>query len=406
MRTTEAPMLAWEEAVERIEREIVPLGTERVALLDALGRALAEPIGVPADMPAWDNSAMDGYALRADDARTSATLPVSGERFAGSAPGTPLTPGTAVRIFTGAPLPPGADTVVKQEDTVREGDRVTLRAAARPGDFVRPAGEDGRAGEVALAPGHELLAPELGRLAALGRTAVHVHVRPRVGILANGDELVAPDEPAREGGIRESNTLALAAAAIEAGAVPVLLGIARDRPGEAERRLAAAASCDAIVTCGGASVGERDLLKDALRNLGAEEHFWRVAIKPGKPFGFYRLPGGKPVFLLPGNPASASVTFELFVRPGLRRLAGLQGHGRPEVHLPLAAAARKPADLALWVRGNLEGGAFVASPHQSSGLTRSLVGQRALAVLPAGAATLERGDLVAVRLLGGAPAAS
>jgi molybdopterin molybdotransferase len=131
-----------------------------------------------------------------------------------------------------------------------------------------------------------------------------------------------------------------------------------------------------------------------------------VAIKPGKPFGFYRLPGGKPVFLLPGNPASASVTFEVFVRPGLRRLAGLQGHGRPELDLPLSLDARKPADLAIWVRGNLHDGAFVASPHQSSGLTRSLVGQRALALLPRGPALVEAGARVAVRLLGGVPAAS
>ena len=378
-------MIPWEQAVATIERELAPLATERVSLLDALGRALAEPVAVPSDLPAWDNSAMDGYALRAGDVRTpSFTLPVAGERFAGSAPGTPLAPGTAVRIFTGAPLPPGADTIVKQEDATREGASVTIAVQPKRGDFVRPAGEDGRQCEIALVPGHELYAPEIGRLAALGRTHVRVHLRPRVAIVTSGDELLGPDEPLREGAIHESNGAALAAAAIEAGAVPVLLGIARDRPGDAERLLEAAQSCDAVVTCGGASVGERDLLKDALRNLRAEERFWRVAIKPGKPFGFYRLPGGKPVFLLPGNPASASVTFELFVRPGLRRLAG----------------------LALWVRGNLEDGAFVASPHQSSGLTRSLVGQRALAVLPAGAAMIEAGIRVPVRLLGGAPAHS
>ncbi|WP_373045167.1 gephyrin-like molybdotransferase Glp [Vulgatibacter sp.] len=401
-------MISWEEAVERIGEELQPLGTERVALLDAIGRALGETVTLPCDLPAWDNSAMDGYALRAADAGPApSTLPVAGERWAGSAPGAPIAPGTAVRIFTGAPLPPGADAIVKQEETTREGDRVTLHVEPRRGDFVRPAGEDGAAGTVALAPGHELLPPEIGRLAALGRSHVAVHLRPRVGILASGDELLAPDEPMREGGIRESNAFALAAAAIEAGALPVILGIARDRAGEAERLLAAAAiSCDAVVTCGGASVGERDLLKDALRGIGAEERFWRVAIKPGKPFGFYRLPGGKPVFLLPGKPASASVTFEIFVRPGLRRLAGLQGHGRPEVELPLAAPARKSADLALWVRGNLQGGRFVASPHQSSGLTRSLVGQRALATLPVGPASLEAGHPVLVRLLGGAPARS
>lgn len=393
-------MLPWEEAAARIEAAINPLGTERVQLLDALNRALAEEVRTERALPAWDNSAMDGYALRADDAGTApALLPLAGERFAGSVPGAPLAPGTAVRIFTGAPLPPGADCVVKQEETEREGNAVRLLVAPKRGDFVRPAGEDGIPGELALAAGHELLAPEIGRLAALGRTAVRVHQRPRVGILASGDELLEPGEPWREGAIPESNSYALAAAAIEVGAVPVLLGVARDRPGEAERMLATARSCDAIVTCGGASVGERDLLKDALRSLGAEELFWRIAIKPGKPFGFYRL-GGKPVFLLPGNPASASITFEFFVRPGLRRLAGLSGHGRTEGRVTLRRAIRKPADLTLLVRGNVEGGAFVDSPHQSSGLTRSLVGQRAVAILPSGAAEIRAGTEVAVRLLG------
>lgn len=400
-------MIAWEEAVARIEAELSPLACERVALLDALGRSLAEEVRLHADLPAWANSAMDGYAVRtADVTAVPATLPVRGERWAGSAPGAPIAPGSAVRIFTGAPLPPGADAIVRQEDATRTGDAVTLHVRPAPGDFVRPAGEDGAAGEVALAPGHELLAPEIGRLAALGRTAVLVRCRPRVALIASGDELLGPDDPPREGGVRESNGLALAAAAIEAGAVPSLLGIARDRPGEAERLLEAASAFDAIATCGGASVGERDLLKDALRRLGAEEIFWRVAIKPGKPFGLYRMPRGTPVFLLPGNPASASVTFELFVRPGLRRLAGLPGHGRAEVRLPLAQAARKPAGLALWVRGNVVDAAFVASPHQSSGLTRSLVGQRALAVLPREATSLDAGAQVSVRLLGGAPAPS
>lgn len=400
-------MIPWEEATARIEAAIDPLGAERASLLEALGRGLAEAIHLPFDLPAWANSAMDGWALRAADAGDPPTrLPIAGERWAGSPPGDPLPPGSAVRIFTGAPLPPGADTIVRQEDATREKDEVVLAIRPAPGDFVRPAGEDGLQGEIALHPGHELLSPEIGRLAALGRTHVQVRRRPRVAILASGDELLGPDEPHREGAVRESNGFALAAAALETGALPSVLGIARDRPGEVERLLAQADGCDAIVTCGGASVGERDLLKDALRGLGAREVFWRVAIKPGKPFGFYLLPDGRPVFLLPGNPASASVTFEIFVRPALRRLAGLAGHGRPELRLPLAEAARKPHDLALWVRGNVQDGAFVASPHQTSGLTRSLVGQRALAILPAGRASLEKGEQVPVRLLGGSPAAS
>lgn len=393
-------LLGWEEAVAWIGRALSPLAAEEVELEDAHGRALASDVRLPRDLPAYDNSAMDGWALAAADApRTGTALRIAGERSAGSRPGERLRPGEAVRIFTGAPLPPGADCVVRQEDARREGDRVHLGIAAEPGAFVRPAGEDGRRGEVALPAGSELRAPELGRLAALGATRVSVHARPVVGILSTGDELIAPGEAWREGGVHESNGVALSAAAREAGALPRRLGIARDRPGEAEALLGGAGGCDAIVTCGGASVGERDLVKGALLALGAEQVFWRIAIRPGKPFGFYRLPGGTPVFLLPGNPASAGVTFEIFVRPALRLMAGLTGHGRQEVPLPLASSQRKPAGLTLFMRGNVEGDAFIASPHQSSGLTRSLVGQRALAILPADRSEIGAGERVPCRFL-------
>jgi len=393
-------LLGWEEAVATITGALGPLPAEEVDLEEAHGRALAQDVRLPRDLPTFDNSAMDGWALRAADAPSPGTaLRVVGQRAAGSTPGEALRPGEAVRIFTGAPLPPGADCVVRQEDASPEGDRVQLGIAAEQGAFVRPAGEDGRRGEVALAAGAELRPAELGRLAALGLTRVRVHRRPSVGILSSGDELVGPGEAFREGAVYESNGVALSAAAREAGADPLRLGTARDLPGEAEALLRRADGCDAIVTCGGASVGERDLVKGALLALGAEAIFWRIAIKPGKPFGFYRLPGGTPVFLLPGNPASAGVTFEIFVRPALRRLAGLSGHGRQEVSLPLNAAQRKPPGLTLFVRGNAVDDAFVASPHQSSGLTRSLVGQRALAILPAGRGGFEAGERVRCRFV-------
>ena len=391
-------MLPWEEAVARVLADLRPLAPEPVPLADALGRALAEDVIAPRDLPPFANSAMDGWALRAADA-VRGRLPVVGVRYAGSSPGEPLPPGSAVRIFTGAPLPPGADCIVRQEDAWQDGGVVVLSVTPSAGSQVRAAGEDARAGEVALPAGAALGPAELGHAAALGRTHLLVHRRPRIALLATGDELCAVSEPALEGRIFESNTHALAAAATLAGAVPVPLGIARDRPGEIEALVSGAAGrFDALLTTGGASVGERDLVKDALVDLGAEERFWRVAIKPGKPFGLFRL-GGAPVFLLPGNPASASVTFELFVRPALRRFAGLPGHGRHEVRAPLAAPARKPADLAVFARGNLVDGAFVATPFQSSGLTRSLVGQHALAILPVGKTELAAGDEVTCRLL-------
>jgi molybdopterin molybdotransferase len=394
-----ASMIAWEEAAARVVADLQPLAPEPVPLAEALGRALAEDVIAPRDLPPFANSAMDGWALRAADAARG-RLPIAGVRFAGAAPGEPLPPGSAVRIFTGAPLPPGADCVVKQEDALQDGGVVVISSGPAAGDFVRPAGEDARAGEVALPAGLPIGPAEIGHAAALGRTHLLVHRRPRIALLATGDELGAVSEPPREGVIFESNSHALAAAARLAGGIPVPLGIARDRPGEIEALVAAAAGrFDALLTTGGASVGERDLVKDSLRDLGAEERFWRVAMKPGKPFGLFRL-GGVPVFLCPGNPASASVTFEVFVRPALRRLAGLPGHGRVELRVPLAAPARKPAELAVFVRGNLVDGAFVASPFQSSGLTRSLVGQGALAILPAGPGELAAGDAVTCRLLG------
>ncbi len=383
--------------------DVAPLPGERVPLADALGRALAEDLAAEADLPAFDASTMDGYALRASDARRAGVaLPVAFEVFAGRPAGVPLPSGACCRIFTGAPLPEGADAVEQQEQ-VRRGRRGAVfgRAALR-GRFVRRRGSDLARGEVAARAGAPVDPGTIGLAAGLGRGELLVHRRPRVAILPTGDEVVPVGRAPSAGQIVESNGHALAAAAREAGAEPVVLPIARDDAASLRRALAAARGLDALVTIGGVSVGARDLVRDALARAGARLDFWRVAMRPGKPFAFGRW-GRTAVFGLPGNPASALVTFELFVRPALRALAGLAGSGRLRVAARLGTAQQKPAGLEVYLRARLRSvhGELVAEPlrTQVSGDLSSTAGHEALAILPARRTRLARGDRVEVILL-------
>jgi molybdopterin molybdotransferase len=383
--------------------DVVPLPGERVPLADALGRALAEDLAAEADLPAFDASTMDGYALRAADARRPGTrLPVAFEVFAGRPAGVALPRGACCRIFTGAPLPEAADAVEQQEQVRRAGrDAVFLRAALR-GRFVRRRGSDLAAGEVAARAGSAVDPGTIGLAAGLGRGELLVRRRPRVAILPTGDEIVPVGRIPAAGQIVESNGHALAAAAREAGAEPVVLPIARDDARSLRRALAAARGLDALVTSGGVSVGARDLVRAALARAGARLDFWRVAMRPGKPFAFGRW-GRTAVFGLPGNPASALVTFELFVRPALRALAGLEGSGRLRVAARLASPQEKPAGLEVYLRARLRSvrGELVAEPlrTQVSGNLSSAAGHDALVVLPARRTRLARGDRVEVILL-------
>lgn len=375
--------------------DVAPLPAERVSLADAMGRALAEEVLAPRPLPPFDNSQMDGWALRASDAAApGARLPVAFETFAGDAPGRVLPPGACARITTGAPLPEGADCVEMQEEATRRGRTVTFRRRAMAGRFVRPAGADVREGSVALARGLVLDAGAVGLAAALGRTEVAVHRRPRVGLLATGDEIVAVDRAPSPGQVLDSNSHALAAATVEAGGVPVRLPLARDDRASLARSLDAARGLDAVVSTGGVSVGNHDLVREAMAAAGTRLDFWRVAMRPGKPVAFGRL-GSAAVFGLPGNPASALVTFELFVRPALRALQGLPGSGRLTLRARLASAQEKPAELTLFLRARLrpDGRGYRVEPlsTQNSGHLTSVVGVEALAVLPAGRARLPRG---------------
>lgn len=392
-------MLSISEAQDRILTRVASLPGERVPVERALGRVLAEDLVATRMLPPFDNSAMDGYALRAADLDVAerAGLPVVGEVRAGAGGLPDLQPGTAVRIFTGAPLPSGADTVVIQEATRREGEVVVVERRPRPGANVRYAGEDVAVNSVVLPRGSRVDPGAIGMACALGRTALTVVARPRVAILATGDELREPDEPLGPGQIVSSNTYAVAAQITEAGGAPVSLGIAADERVAIRERLERGLRFDMVLTLGGVSVGDYDLVRAVLDDLGWESSFWKVDMKPGKPLSVGWL-SGVPILGLPGNPASSMVTFELFVRPALRRMLGYVDVSRREVTVPLAADYRKDDPRTHVVRCRLRraGDTLVLEPlvKQGSGMLMSMVGVDALALIDTPPGTLPAGTVV------------
>jgi molybdopterin molybdotransferase len=401
------------EAQRLVLEAVAPLPSETCATAHALGRVLAEPVRAGRTLPPWDVSAMDGYAVRAAEASSAPTaLRVAFEVAAGGDRARALGPGEAARIFTGAPIPPGADAVVRQEDTERDGSQVRVRVAVAAGEHVRRAGEDVRAGETVLDPGTRLGPGPLGLLASLGRSVVAVHQRPRVALLSGGDELVEPDGDASGGRIVSSNSWSIAAQCREVGADPVYLGIARDTPEDLEGRLRAGLLAHVLVSSAGVSVGDRDHVRTVLEKLGCELVFWGVRIKPGFPLVFGRFgpgptaglaAGGPLVFGLPGNPVSAMVTFEEFVRPALRRLAGHTALFRPQVEAVLTETLRKPIGRMHLVRVRLEhdDARVTATPtgNQSSGVLRSMALAQGLLLFRAEETELRAGARVAVQVL-------
>ena len=347
-----------DEAREIILGAVGPLGTEKVPLQEGLGRVIAETASAPWDVPPLDNSAMDGYAVIAADVAAAAQpnpvrLTVLEDIPAGKLPSRPVKPGTASRIMTGAALPAGADAVVRVEDTEGSGGEVLILAPAEPGLNVRRAGEDVTAGQKVIEAGAALTPAALGMLASLGRAAIQVTQRPRVAILSTGDELVDVDGDRSGGKIIASNTYSLAAQAREAGALPMTLPIAPDRPEIIEARFREAMSADVILSSGGVSVGDFDFIKEVLGRLGSEMKFWRVAMKPGHPLAFGIL-GGKPVFGLPGNPVSCMVSFEQFVRPALLKMMGHRDLFRPVVRARLCETLRQKPGRRTFVRAPCE----------------------------------------------------
>jgi len=368
--------------IERVPR----LASERVPLERAAGRILARDIVAERALPGFDNSAMDGYAARSADLPGS--LPVAGVVAAGELAVPALPERAALRIFTGAPMPPGADTVVIQEDATRDGERVALPASP-PGDNVRCAGEDVAIGEVAIAAGTRLGPWDIGLCAALGLATIEVSRAPRVALIATGDELVDVMTAPGAGQLVDSSMHALAALVREAGGVADYLGIARDNLAALADRLAASAGYDAVITTGGVSVGDRDHVRPALAAAGIELELYKVAMKPGKPFAFGMRAGAAPapVFGLPGNPVSTVVAFELFLRPALLAMQRASVVERPVATVRLAGGYQKPAGRAHYLRARVarHGEQLIATAHpkQGSAIMSSLVGCNALVVIAA-----------------------
>ena len=394
-------VLTVEEALEQILSRVVTLPAERVPLMDALGRALAEPIVSRREIPPWANSSMDGYAVRATDtARVPARLAVVATVTAGAMPSRAVGAGEAVRIFTGAPLPAGADAVIPQEDTEALDGHVTLKVSVDVGAYVRPRGEDLRVGDAVLTPGTALGPAEIGLLATLGHAQVLVYRRPRVAILSTGNELAELGREPGPGQIPNTNSYSLFAQVLESGAEPMNLGIATDELDAIEQRLRWGGAADVLLSSAGVSVGDLDLVKTALTRAGAELHLWQVSMRPGKPITFGTL-GSRAVFGLPGNPVSAMVTFELFVRPALRRMAGFSAIHRVRLRARALTPIPNPGFRRGYLRVTLErlsngsGWGARLTGDQGSAILTSMVRADGLAVVP-GDTTIRAEDEVEV----------
>lgn len=395
-------MVFYDEALRTILENVAPVGCEQLPLSEAVGLVLAEAVTTPWDLPLWDNSAMDGYAVQAEDCQKSPSkLRVTGYLPAGaSAEGISVAPGCAVKIMTGAPLPSGADAVVPVEETEEtSGEQVTITTTVKQGQHIRYQGEDIRQGETILQAGTHLRAAEISLLASCGKPLVNVQRRPVVAILSTGDELVEPGTPPGPAQLINSNSIALAASVREAGAVPRMLGIARDNRLSHLEKLRSGLTADCLITSAGVSAGDRDLVRAVLEELGVKFLFWKVAIKPGKPtaFGIFE---GKPVFCLPGNPVSSLVTFEAFVRPALLKMQGRHKLLRPTLQATLREPLKGGSRLQ-FVRVALEqeaGRWFVRSAgNQETGILRTSLMADGVAQVPANQA-FQAGDEIAVRL--------
>ncbi len=389
-----------DQALAQILAATSPLSPERVEVAEAVGRALVGDVRAHRTLPPWDNSAMDGYAVRSADVQTApVTLRVTQTVTAGSRAKAPVGPGEAARIMTGAPLPEGADAVVMQERCRRDGEAVTVLEPAVRGGFVRAAGEDARAGDLLLPAGTPLGIPEASLLWAQGLLEVEVPRRPKVAILSSGDELCRPEEAGGEL-IVDTNSPQLALCVGRAGGRPKVLGIAPDDKDAVTALIARGlSSADVVLTSAGVSVGERDFVQDALRTLGVDIHFWRVGIKPGKPL-LFGTRGKTLVFGLPGNPASSLVTYELFVRPALQRLLGHPQPGWRFVSGRAEVPLKKPSGLVHYLRAGatFRAGDLWASPlsTQTSGALRSLTHASHLIVLPADTERVEAGERISL----------
>lgn len=408
-------MLSIAQAQERILRTVRPRPSELVAIDRALGRYLAADVVARRPLPPYDNSAMDGFAVRIAD--LPGELRIAGTIAAGHPVADEVAPGHAWRIMTGAPTPEGADAVVIREDVDDRGDVVAIPQSVSEGQHIRRLGEDVAVGECVVPAGTRLGPGEIGVIAALGHAAISAHQRPRVAIMSTGDELVGVDVTPGPGQIINSNAYALAAQVREAGGVPIANGIAPDRQDDTVAMLRRGLQADVFMTSGGVSVGEFDIVRSAFQEVGVELDFWKVAMKPGKPLAFGVADTGTLFFGLPGNPVSSMVVFELFARPALLAMQGATRTERPRVRVTLTRPYRKRPGRAHLVRARVrrvppaESNAESASGHayerleatplskQGSGMISSMVDIDALVEFPAEAGDTPAGAQLSAILL-------
>lgn len=400
-------MMPVEEAIELILKDIKVRGLEKVDILSSLGRVAAEDIYSSRDIPPFDNSAMDGYAVKFKNIRGASNenpsvLRVIEDLPAGYTPEKALNEGEAVRIMTGAPIPQNADTVVMVEDTEKDGDTVRIFKETKQGENIRLAGEDVRAGDLVISSGTPIRPAEIGMIASLGRAFVYVYQVPRVAILSTGDELVDVDDKITGGKIISTNSYTLMSQVRECGGIPIYLGIARDTEEEIGEKLKEGTHADIIISSGGVSVGDYDLVRDVLEGLGANMRFWKVAMRPGQPLTFGVI-SGKPFFGLPGNPVSSMVSFEQFVRPSILKMSGFSNIFRPVVDAILKENVSQKPGRKRFLRSivSLEDGEYYVrtTGEQGSGILMSMVKSNGLIILREDKIDLKAGEKVRVQLL-------
>jgi molybdopterin molybdotransferase len=400
-------MISVDEALDKIFSHIRPLGSEKVSLLDSLGRVIAEDIYAKRNIPPLDNSAMDGYAVRWEDIRNASQdhpirLEVIEDLAAGFISTRTLEKGKAIRIMTGAPVPKGADTVIPVEESKKEDGFALIFKTAAPGENIRKSGEDVKQGDRVIFKGDTIRPAEVGMIASVGRSFVHVSQRPLVAILCTGDELVDVDGDLDEVKIISSNSYTLGAQVKDCGAIPLQLGIAKDRKEDIEEKLRQGIRADVLISSAGVSVGDYDFVKDVMKDLGMEMVFWKVAMRPGQPLAFGTI-GGKPVFGLPGNPVSSMISFEQFVRPCLLKMMGHRQLFRPVIEAILKEEIRKMTGRRYFIRGTVsfeKNQYFVTTTgEQGSGILRSMVRANGLIVIPEDQEMVRAGEKVKVQLL-------
>ncbi len=394
---------SFESARALILEKVPVLPHVSVPIQEVVGRVLAEEVCAPWDMPQWDNSAMDGFAVRAEDCGPSKPLLIAGYIPAGAtADGISVDVGKAVRIMTGAPTPAGCDTIVPVEETEETDGQVVIERRIKVGDHIRVRGEDVQKGDLVITTGTVLRPVEVNMLASFGFHSVVVFRRPQVAILSTGDELVEPGEIPGPGQIINSNAYSLAAAVREVGGEPLLLGIARDNRESLTEKLLTGLQADVLITTAGVSMGDRDLVCEVLENVGVKRLFWKIDIKPGRPTAF-GLKEGKPVFSLPGNPVSSMLTFEELVRPALLKMMGHPQVIKPFIKAILKETVSKKVGRTQFLRVRVvsEGNGLVASSSgdQNTGILSTMLRANGIAVLPADRAQIEAGEEVDIHMI-------